>query len=234
LTDNSQKRCFVIGPIGEDDSERRVHADWLFSEIIEPVFSKHFPNFIVERADKISTPGMVTAQIINRLYEAELVIADLSFHNANAFYELAIRHNVGKPIIHMVRKNEDIPFDVIPHRAIKFAVSRPSDLANARDSLLPAIREAVAAGFEPDNPIIHAPGKLELQRNASPEMKVISDEVAQLREQLVALQRSIRRPNTAPSTTRPWAAKTETGESLGDILGRLEIITIGPKSPTDV
>jgi hypothetical protein len=82
------------------------------------LFAANFPQFTLERADKIPTPGMVSAQIISRLYDAELVITDLSLHNANAFYEMAIRHNVGRPIIHMIRKNEPIPFDVIPHRAI--------------------------------------------------------------------------------------------------------------------
>jgi hypothetical protein len=61
----------------------------------------------VERADKITTPGMITSQIINRLHDVELVIADLTFHNANAFYETSIRHKVAKPIIHMIRQESE-------------------------------------------------------------------------------------------------------------------------------
>jgi hypothetical protein len=181
------KRCFVIGPIGGEDSEHRIHADWLFTGIIKPIFDNHFPEFRVERADKIPTPGMVSGQIINRLYEVELVIADLSFHNANAFYEMAIRHNVGKPIIHMIRKAEPIPFDVIPHRAIPFSVVRASDLEDAKTLLLPAIAEAIAPGFEPDNPIMHARGQLRLRENASPEIKVLSDEIETVKSQLATL-----------------------------------------------
>jgi hypothetical protein len=109
--------CFVIGPIGDEDSQERIHADWLLAGIIVPVFEKNFPDWVVERADRIPTPGMVSSQIINRLHDVELVIADLSFHNANAFYEMSIRHKVGKPIIHVIRKGEKIPFDVIPHRS---------------------------------------------------------------------------------------------------------------------
>lgn len=179
-----QPRCFVIGPIGSEDSEARIHADWLYTGIIEPVFAADFPQFKLERADKIPTPGMVSAQIISRLYEAELVIADLSFHNANAFYEMAIRHNVGKPIIHMIRKNENIPFDVIPHRAIPFSVQRAQSLEEAKNALRPAIEQAIQAGFKPDNPITHALGQIKLQTTASPEMKVITDEVAALRAQV--------------------------------------------------
>ena len=191
MSDSPKKRCFVIGPIGAEDSENRIHADWLYSGIIEPVFAEHFTDFIVERADKIPTPGMVSSQIINRLYEVELVIADLSFHNANAFYEMAIRHNVGKPIIHMIRKNETIPFDVIPHRAIPFLVARAGDLDDAKVKLLPAIREAIQPGFKPDNPIMHALGQLQLQKTASPELKVITDDLASMRSLVLELMRQV-------------------------------------------
>jgi hypothetical protein len=122
--DHPKKQWFVIGVIGDEDTPERTHADWLYDGIILPVFEQNFSNWAVERADKISTPGMVSAQIINRLHDVELVVADLSFHNANAFYEMSIRHKVGKPIIHMIRKGERIPFDVIPHRAVCIQVTR--------------------------------------------------------------------------------------------------------------
>ena len=93
------KRCFVIGAIGDEGSPERTHADWLLDTIIVPVFECDLKDWAVERADKIATPGMVNSQIINRLHDVELVIADLSFHNANAFYEMSIRHKVGRPII---------------------------------------------------------------------------------------------------------------------------------------
>src|SRR5258708_184860 len=98
-----KKICFLIGPIGGEGNEQRGHADWLYEGIIQPVFKEHFCEWELSRADKISVLGMVTSQVINPLHDAELVIADLSFHNPNAFYELAIRHKVGRPIIHMIR-----------------------------------------------------------------------------------------------------------------------------------
>jgi hypothetical protein len=50
--------CFVVGPIGDADTETRIHADWLLEEIINPVM-KGWPDFDVVRADKISRPGMM-------------------------------------------------------------------------------------------------------------------------------------------------------------------------------
>ena len=45
---------------------------------ILPVFQQFFSDWEVERADKIPTPGMVSSQIINRLHDAELVIAEIA------------------------------------------------------------------------------------------------------------------------------------------------------------
>ena len=120
----SKELCFVIGPIGEAQSETRRHADYLLGAIIEPVFAEHFANFTVERANKIAAPGMISSQVITRLMDAPLVVADMSFHNANAFYELAIRHMVRKRTIHLIHKGSQIPFDVAPHRAIPLLVRR--------------------------------------------------------------------------------------------------------------
>ena len=94
--------CFVIGPIGDPGSEIRRDADWLLKGIIKPVVAEYFPEYYVERADEISEPGSISSQVITRLLDAPLVIADMSRHNANAFYELAIRHMVGLPTVHMI------------------------------------------------------------------------------------------------------------------------------------
>jgi hypothetical protein len=44
--DNLAKLCFVVGPIGDSDSDARIHADWLVGEFIEPVMAE-FPGFKV-------------------------------------------------------------------------------------------------------------------------------------------------------------------------------------------
>jgi hypothetical protein len=218
-TDMPDKKphCFVIGPIGDELSEERTHADWLYKGIILPVFQKYFSAWIVERADKIATPGMVSAQIINRLHDVELVIADLSFHNANAFYEMAIRHKAGKPIIHMIRKNEKIPFDVIPHRAIPFTNKHPDDHEAAQIALNAAVQEAITEGFEPDNPIMHARGKLEFEQNATPEQKILLDQMQIIQDRLFIIEQftdvpsdlSDSPPIRSPNLRAPGAGKAD-------------------------
>jgi hypothetical protein len=108
MTYETQKLCFVVGPIGETVSETRNHADLLLELIIKPAMAQ-FPEFHVKRQDEDSKPGMIDSQIIIALRDADLVIADLSHLNPNAFYEIGIRHMVAKPIIHMQLGSNEFP-----------------------------------------------------------------------------------------------------------------------------
>jgi hypothetical protein len=108
--------CFYISPIGKEGSDERKHSDLFLNSIIEPAL-KEFGLKVV-RADKIGEAGMITSQILEHILKAKLVIVDLSFHNPNAFYELAIRHACKLPIVHIIRKSDVIPFDVNQIRTI--------------------------------------------------------------------------------------------------------------------
>jgi hypothetical protein len=73
----------------------------------------------VVRADSIDKPGIITRQIIEYIMRSRLVIADLSFHNPNVFYELALRHAVKLPIVQLIRISAKVPFDVNQMRTIQ-------------------------------------------------------------------------------------------------------------------
>jgi len=117
-----KKICFVVGPIGNEGSDERRHADWLLDGIITPVLDEF--EYDVLRSDKIASPGMIDSQIINQVIDADLVIADLSNRNANAFYELAIRHmEEEKPIIHMIHKSNTIRCETIQNCYLQLGVA---------------------------------------------------------------------------------------------------------------
>ena len=108
--------CFYITPIGEDGSEARKHSDLFLGSIVEPAIEPL--GLKVVRADAIDSPGLITNQIIEFILRSRLVIADLSFHNPNVFYELALRHVSRLPTIQIVRKGDKIPFDIGNFRTI--------------------------------------------------------------------------------------------------------------------
>jgi hypothetical protein len=182
--------CFVVGPIGEAGTATRRHADWLLKAIIIPVFNEFFPDFAVVRSDTITAPGMIDAQMIGHLLDAELVIADMTERNPNAFYEMGIRHMAAKPIVHMFDKSTIIPFDVAPHRAIPFAIEHVEDIEKAKVDLKAAVSEAIDPDFVVDNPVTRARGRQNIAKSATPEMQFVMDEVDALKSQVNALFQS--------------------------------------------
>src|SRR5688500_15553907 len=107
-TKKEKKICFVISPIGEEDSETRKRSDLVLKHIITPPIDQS--GYEVVRADKISEPGIITTQIIQYIVDAPLVVADLTERNPNVFYELALRHAIRKPLVQLIKKGESIPF----------------------------------------------------------------------------------------------------------------------------
>jgi hypothetical protein len=79
--------------------------------IIHPVAKEC--GYLAIRADEISEPGIITSQVIQHLLDDHLVIADLTGHNANVFYELAIRHAIRKPVLQLIQKGEQIPLALL-------------------------------------------------------------------------------------------------------------------------
>jgi hypothetical protein len=108
--------CFYITPIGTDDSDQRKHSDFFMEYVVTPAV-KEF-NLRVVRADQIGKPGMIGKQVLEHILKSRLVIADLSFHNPNVFYELCLRHT-RLPTVQMIRAAEPIPFDIEQYRTVK-------------------------------------------------------------------------------------------------------------------
>lgn len=117
----SEHTCFIISPIGDEGSEVREQADKVLKFIIEPVLREKGYNAV--RADSIDKTGIITNQIIEMVLESELVIADLSGRNPNVFYELALRHAARLPLVQIIKKGEDIPFDVSTMRTISYTLN---------------------------------------------------------------------------------------------------------------
>ena len=110
--------CFVVCPIGEDNSNTRNRSDKLLKHIIEPVCDKN--NLKVIRVDTLNYSDSITNTIVEYLNTADLVIADLSDHNPNAFYEIGYRSALKKPIIHLKNKETSIPFDISSIRTFDY------------------------------------------------------------------------------------------------------------------
>jgi hypothetical protein len=114
--------------------------------IIEPALEPL--KLSVVRADKIDRPGIITKQVIEYLMKARLVIADLSYHNPNVFYELAVRHMLRKPVVQIMRVADPIPFDVNQVRTITIDTSSIYTLTPKIDAYRAEIAAQVRRALE--------------------------------------------------------------------------------------
>jgi hypothetical protein len=220
-----KRLCFVIGPIGDVGSRTRRRSDWLLKRIIEPVFAEHFSDFLVERADTICTPGSIISQIIKRLHSAELVIADLSDNNPNAYYEIGIRHMNRLPTIHMYMSGRDIPFDVKVYRAIPFAYKKPQDLQLTQIALNAAVSEAISPGFRVDNPVTDARELEESNNRTSESQKSILEALQTLRTRIDRLD-----PTEQRLYVQVWLKEKVEPSASAQILAALDADLIGFKN----
>lgn len=144
------KKCFLICPIGEEGSTIRKDADDLLEFVVQPACDNR--GYTVIRADKISDNGMITQSIIENILQSDLAIADLSGRNPNVFYELAIRHSFGLPIIQITKDDmNSIPFDVHNVRTIHYDLSASG--AKAASIEIGKVIESIEQGGNTLNPV---------------------------------------------------------------------------------
>lgn len=153
--DDYSKICFYITPIGDTLSEQRRHSDFMMEYIIQPAV-KEFGLSVV-RADQMSKPGMIGKQVIEHILRSKLVIADLSFHNPNVFYELCLRHTTRLPTVQVKREIDTIPFDLNQYRTISIETRDPYTLLPKIQTytaeVTNQVRRALGDAESGDNPI---------------------------------------------------------------------------------
>lgn len=130
--------CFVLSPIGPTRSSVRERSDKILKHIIRPACRE--AGFDAKRADEIREPGLISTGVIQGILQAEMVVADLTGHNPNVFYELGIRHFTGKPVVQLIEEAHDIPFDLFDSRTIKFNYQDLDSVESARCQLVEFIK----------------------------------------------------------------------------------------------
>jgi len=172
--------CFVIAPIGDDESETRKRSDKMLKYVISPVAEEQGYDPI--RADQISEPGLITSQVIQHVADDDLVIADLSERNPNVFYELALRHALKKPLVQLMAKGERIPFDVAGMRTIEIDINDLDSVESAKTALAEQIKAVENDPEAIDTPISFAFDLQQLRQSENPEERSLADVVSALSE----------------------------------------------------
>ena len=106
---------FVLMPFGEDWSNDVYHVIKKTGEGC---------GFRVRRADDFFEPNIVINDIWRAINCAGLILADITVHNANVFYELGIAHTLGKRVV-LLRQGggEAAPFDLAVWRYFEYGLA---------------------------------------------------------------------------------------------------------------
>ena len=107
-------KCFVVMGFGiktDLATGRKLNLDKSYNALIKPVVEAKGLECL--RADEIRHAGSIDLPMYNELLTAEVVIADISTANANAFYELGLRHALKPRTTIVISENEmNYPFDL--------------------------------------------------------------------------------------------------------------------------
>lgn len=110
----SDKVCFIISAIGESGTPTRERADKVYKYLIAPVCEDL--GYKPIRVDHVNAVDNINKTIINYLKTAHMVIADMTEHNPNAFYELGFRQALELPLVPIIESGGKLPFDVMMTR----------------------------------------------------------------------------------------------------------------------
>ena len=103
------------------------------------------------RADDIDKHAAMTDQIRAAVSEAAFCVADLTGRNTTVLYVLGMAHGMGKPVILIVQRQDDLPYDLRFGRHLLYrpGTARWEDMLSLQ--LQAAIRDtlAVNAGTGP-------------------------------------------------------------------------------------
>jgi hypothetical protein len=106
--------CFVVMGYGtktDFKQNKTFDLDKSYRAMIKP--AAEAAGYTCERADEIQHAGVIDVPMYDRLLTADLVIADVSTANINAFFELGVRYALRpQTTIVIAEKNFDLGFDM--------------------------------------------------------------------------------------------------------------------------
>ncbi len=132
-------RAFIIRPFG---IKNEINFDDVEAKLIAPVLERL--GVTGRTTGEIIGQGNIREDMFQLLLTADLVVADLSIHNANVFYELGVRHALRDRHTFLLRSDVDkFPFDLQTDRYFTYNKDAPGESV---EMLYRALRETIDSG----------------------------------------------------------------------------------------
>jgi len=172
--------CFVVMPFGKKKGADGHPFDFnaIYKTLIKPAIED--AGFEPFRADEETASGDILTDMFQELLLADMVLCDLSIDNANAFYELGIRHALRKRgVVHIQAGRAYMPFDIfnvrtLPYHITPEGVPDPEFIKTDIKSIARLLRDTWAS----DQDAIHSPIYNLLSGMKEPERKSLQTPLA--------------------------------------------------------
>ncbi|MCW2950719.1 MAG: hypothetical protein JWN41_1732 [Thermoleophilia bacterium] len=174
---------FVISPIGAPGSDVQRRANQALKYIFRKALPR--PDWNVQRADEGRLSDSIGHHVIRSIVEADLIIADLTGHNPNVFYELAVAHGFQKPVVHLISRDESLPFDVFDQRTIHYDITDLESVEDAVNKVREYATEALTAGQDPVNPLTNYAAFHSIRSSGQTEVAETGTAIADMLEQVL-------------------------------------------------
>jgi len=163
-------RAFIIRPFG---TRKGMDFDGVEKNLVGPALE----NIDVEgrTTGEILEAGNIRIDMFQQLLIADIVVADITTNNPNAFYELGIRHALQEKRTFLIRaklprpqtvdelKEVDVPFDLKTDRYFEYDPGNPGA---SLEKLTEALRETAASNRQ-DSPVFLSLPNLKSQSKES-------------------------------------------------------------------
>ncbi len=203
--------AFVIMQVGHKGSPERRRADEVYKYVVTPALEKL--SLAPYRSDLDATPGPINPQMLRKLLEARVVIADLTGRNPNVFYELGIVHSFARPVISLADRAQLLPFDTHDERVIELGDHTDAlpvtQAEEGKAALARALEIVLRADYVPGSPVAEVAARRSLEQLA-PE-NPIAAELAAIRGSLSAISLQLRQDRRY---TGRWLASAAAREPL--------------------
>lgn len=211
-----KRTCFIISPIGKDGSETRKAADQVLKHLIRKSLGDEY---VIKRGDEESNPGSITAQIIESILEADLVIADLTGFNPNVYYEVAVAHGYNRPTVHIQQADEKPAFDLQDMRLVRYNLQDPDEIEKSQKALKDFATFVLTTPEKAKTPLAHAERFVRIADSLDPVAQSNAEVIDQLRSLRAEVRRALPRPQTSGSRSAA-VARTAHIASLRKIVER--------------
>ena len=146
---------FVVRPFGKrqvrakDGSAYEVDFDRVQRDLIDPAMQA--AGIRGSTTEVIFKAGNIREDMFQMLAHADIVIADMSIHNANVYYELGARHALRPKRTYLIRyAGDEVPFDIKTDRYLSYSRDEPGASVAA---LTQGLKDTLADREGVDSPI---------------------------------------------------------------------------------